>query len=553
MIEGCEVMTDALKSQGVEVVFGIVGIPIVELGTAFMAGGLRYIGMRNEQAASYAAGAAGYMTGRPGVCLVVPGPGVVHALAGLANAQQNCWPMILIGASSDTFLDGCGAFQESPHLQYVRPYVKWAARVDSVERIPFYVEKAVRMSIYGRPGPVYLDIPGNFVQAEVAESRIIALPRCPAPPRCLAEPSAVAAAIKQLAGAERPLIIIGKGAAYSGAEKELLALVEATGIPFLPTPMGKGVISDEHPQCAAAARSLVLRGADVVLLVAARLNWMLHFGKPPRWAKDVKILQLDVSAEEMNNNVAASVMLQGDAKAVTSQLLAAAEESKLAHPEDSPWWAAIRAKVDSNVAKSAELMADDRRPMSYYRALKAVRDAIEPDAIIIGEGANTMDIGRTILGNRYPRHRLDAGTYGTMGIGYGFAIAAAVHFPDKQIVMVQGDSAFGFSAMELEVAARYKLPIKTIILNNNGIYQGLEELPEEAEDIPVTCLTPRAHYEKLAVAFGGTGYYVDSPDELPAVLARALKDAGPTVVNVRIETMGQRKSQDFDWLSRSKL
>jgi 2-hydroxyacyl-CoA lyase 1 len=547
-IRGATVIARALRQQGVEYMFGVVGFPVVPIAVAAQREGIRYLGFRNEQAASYAAGAVGYLTGRPGACLAVSGPGMVHAIAGLSNAWANCWPMILLGGANDSYQNGRGAFQEAPQIEAARPFVKYAARPDRPERLPFYVEQAVRTSLYGRPGAVYLDLPNDVITARLDEEKLELPPRCPEPPRTLAEPEAVERALAALRSAQRPLVIVGKGAAYARAEREVRELVDRTQLPFLASPMGKGVIPDDHALSVAPARSHALQSADVVLLIGARLNWIMHFGLPPRFAEGVRVIQIDVAAEEIGTNVPAEVALVGDARAVAAQLNDALRREPWTYPRDSEWWTALRNAVEENRAAVDAMLQDDSEPMGYYRVLREVRDLIPRDAIICSEGANTMDIGRSVLPNYEPRHRLDAGSFGTMGVGLGFAIAAAVVHPDRKVVAVEGDSAFGFSGMEVEVACRYKLPITFIVINNNGIGAGVEELPPEG--IPPFVYTPGAHYERVIEAFGGRGYFVTRPAELGPALKEALADPTPSVVNVLIDPRAQRKPQKFEWLTR---
>ncbi|HVS63352.1 MAG TPA: oxalyl-CoA decarboxylase [Thermoanaerobaculia bacterium] len=546
-LRGGTVIARALRRQGVDTVFGVVGFPIYGIARAVQKEGMRYVGFRNEQAASYAAGAVGYLTGRPGVCLTVSGPGMVHAVAGLANAWANCWPMLLIGGANDGFQNGLGAFQEAPQIEAARPFVKYAARPDSLERIPFYVEQAIRSSLYGRPGAVYLDLPNDLISGAAPANAVEWSPRCPEPPRPHADPAEVERALDLLRRAERPLIVVGKGAAYSRAEAEVRALVERSRIPFLPTPMGKGVLRDDHELSAAPARSFALQNADVVLLIGARLNWMLHFGRPPRFAEGVRTIQIDIAGEEMGNGVPADVALVGDAKAVARQLDAALEAEPWSHPVDSAWRRALRERSEHNLAAVQAMLDDDAETLGYYRALREIRDRLSEDTVVVAEGANTMDISRTVLPNFHPRHRLDAGSFGTMGVGCGFAIAAAVVHDDRKVVAVQGDSAFGFSGMEVEVACRHRLPITFIVLNNNGIQTGVHELDE----IPQPwAYTVGARYELIAEAFGGRGFRVESLSGLGPALDQALAGDGVSVVNVMIDPDARRKPQEFGWLTR---
>uniref|UniRef100_A0A1A8NXH6 2-hydroxyacyl-CoA lyase 1 n=1 Tax=Nothobranchius rachovii TaxID=451742 RepID=A0A1A8NXH6_9TELE len=335
-VTGAQLVAESLKTQKVDYMFGIVGVPVIEVAMAAQAAGIKYVGMRNEQAACYAASAVGYMTGRPGACLVVSGPGLIHALGGMANANMNCWPVIVIGGSSDRNQETAGAFQEFPQVEACRLYSKFSARPSSLEAIPSVVEKAVRTSIYGRPGAVYVDIAGDMVNAKVERTKVRGVSCCSPPPVSLADHTAVTEAVALLKAAKAPLVIIGKGAAYGRAEAVLREFVETSGLLFLPTPMGKGVIPDDHPNCVSAARSRALLQADVVLLLGARLNWILHFGLPPRFNPNVKIIQVDLCAEEMGNNVRPAAALLGDIKAVVSQV-----RSRLPYKSTDSFWVCV--------------------------------------------------------------------------------------------------------------------------------------------------------------------------------------------------------------------
>jgi 2-hydroxyacyl-CoA lyase 1 len=547
-LTGAVVLARALKQQGVEYMFGIVGFPVIDIAAAAQAEGITYIGMRNEQSASYAAQAASYLTGRPQACVVVSGPGVIHALAGLANAQQNCWPMILIGGASPTYQNGMGAFQEERQVALAAPLCKYAHAVEHVERIPYYVEQAVRTSLYGRPGPAYLDMPDDIIQGKVEADQIVTTGTVGDAPRSQAMPEDVAAALAVLESAERPLVVIGKGMAWSRAEDEVREFIERTQLPFLASPMGKGILSDDDPLSIGAARSHALKEADVVFLMGARLNWIMHFGLPPRFAPGVRIIQLDIAAETIGTNVAAEVALVGDGKAVAAQLNAALDQRPWQYPKETDWRGDLRNQAAGNLEAVAKMSNDNSSPMNYYRAYRDIVEWLPSNAIIIGEGANTMDIGRTQMFNSGPRQRLDAGTYGTMGVGLGFMIAAAVVHPDRPIIGVQGDSAFGFSGMELETAVRYKLPIKLIVLNNGGIGEGVAALPPDGQ-YPGTMLTAGAHYEGIMEVFGGKGFYVTDPADLQAALDAAMAFPGPALINVLIHPKAGRKPQPFAWLT----
>ena len=541
-------MARSLKQQGVNFMYGVVGFPVQPIAAAAQEIGIKYIGMRNEQSASYAAQAAGYLTGRPGACLTVSGPGVIHGLAGLANAQQNCWPMIMIGGASPSYQNGMGAFQEERQVQLASPFCKYAHAVEHVHRVPYYVEQAVRHSIYGRPGASYLDMPDDIIQGEIDEDEVKMAATIPEPPRMQAVPEDVEAALDAMESAERPLVIVGKGMAWAQAEDEVRAFIERTQLPFLASPMGKGVMDDNHPLSVGAARSHALKEADVIFLMGARLNWILHFGLPPRFNKDVRIIQLDISPEAIGNNAPTEVALVGDGKTIVNQLNGALENRQWFFPTGSDWMAAIQEKAEANAAAVKPMIDDDSAPTNYYRALKDISAWATEDAVIIGEGANTMDIGRTQLPNVSPRLRLDAGTYGTMGIGMGFAIAAATVHPERPIISVSGDSAIGFSGMELETACRHKLPIKIVVLNNGGIGKGIAEFPKDAP-LPPGVLTIGARYDKMMEAFGGKGFFIEDPKDLAGALEEAKAFEGPALVNVLLHPEAGRKPQQFGWLT----
>ena len=547
-ITGATLIARSLKQQGIDHLFGVVGFPVGPIAAAAQEEGINYVGMRNEQAASYAAQAYGYMTGRPGACIVVTGPGVVHGLAGLANAQQNCWPMILIGGASETYRGGMGAFQEERQVLIATPFCKFAHGIESVQRIPYYVEMATRHSIYGRPGACYLDIPDDIISGECELDDIIQVERVPEPPRMIAPAENIEAALDVLEGAERPLVLVGKGMAWAHAENEVREFIDRTQLPFVRSPMGKGVVPDDHPLAASAARTLALQQADVIFLMGARFNWIFHFGLPPRFAPDVKVIQLDISAEEIGHNKPSEVALVGDGKAIMSQMNQALGGRQWFYPKDTPWRTALNEKVAANVAQIKSQVNDDTAPAGYFRALRDVAAWMPENAILSAEGAGTMDIGLTQLPVSDARACLNAGTYGTMGVGLGHAIAACVVHPDRPVIHLSGDSAIGFSGMEMETLARYNLPAKIVVLNNGGIGPGMPEIPENPMmNMKPNALIYGARYDKIMEDFGGKGFFVEDPKDIPAALDQAMAFPGPALVNIVISQSSSRKPQQFTW------
>lgn len=566
-ISGNEVLAKALKQQGIEFVFGIVGIPVIELGMTLQSVGIKYVGMRNEQAACYAAQAIGYLTGTPGACLVVSGPGLLHCYGGMANAQVNCWPLLVIGGSAPQDHEGIGGFQECNQVELSRPYCKYSARPSSVQLIPMHVEKAVRLAKYGRPGVSYLDFPGNLLQQLASEDLIPTHYACPDAPKAFPNPKLISQAVHLLTTAKNPLVIVGKGAAYATAEKEVNELIKMANLPFLATPMGKGVVPDTASECVASARTFALLNADVILLLGARLNWMLHFGKPPRFAPNVKIIQIDVCPEEFHNSVQTTVPLQADLVPAVAAINEVLKKRNFFVNKASEWWTKLAKSCQDNKEKVLNMALDVSTPLNYYAVFHHLQEMMPTNSIIVSEGANTMDIGRAMLLNNLPRHRLDAGTFGTMGVGPGFAVAASMwckqYAPNKRVFCVEGDSAFGFSGMEIETMYRHKLPIIIVIVNNNGIYGGLDkdtfnELRDGdgviAEMLPPTSLTVNVHYEKMMSMFGEQGFFCTTIKELQAALNKCLSfNDKPSIINVMINPSADRKPQAFAWLTGSKL
>lgn len=556
MTDGFHLIVDALRLNDLSTIYGLVGIPITDVARAAQARGMRFIGFRQEQAAGHAAAAAGFLTRRPGVCLTVSAPGFLNGLVALANATTNCFPMIQISGSSEREIVDLqqGDYEELDQLAAARPFAKAAFRVDRPEDIGTGVARAIRGAVSGRPGGVYLDLPakvlGATIDAEVGRASLFKAVD-PAPSQ-LATPESIDRALRLLAGAERPLIVLGKGAAYAQADEELRELVESTGIPFLPMSMAKGLLPDDHPQSAAAARSLVLKDADVVMLVGARLNWLLAHGRAPRWSAECRFIQVDISPEEIDSNRPIAAPVVADVKAATRQLLAALRPGQIT-PRRA-WLDAIDAKKTENVQRMQARLAADAAPMNFYGALRAIRDVLaeQDGTFVVNEGANTLDFGRDILPMHEPRKRLDCGTWGVMGVGMGYAIAAAVE-SGRSVVAVEGDSAFGFSGMELETICRYELPIVVVVFNNGGVYKG-DEVNRFSSDPAPTALLRTSRYDKLIEAFGGAGYYAADPETVASSLREALASRKPALVDCVIDpTAGTESGHLTDLNPQSPL
>jgi oxalyl-CoA decarboxylase len=540
LTDGFHLVIDALKLNGIDTIYGVPGIPITDLGRMAQAAGIRVISFRHEQNAGNAAAIAGFLTKKPGVCLTVSAPGFLNGLTALANATTNCFPMILISGSSEREIVDLqqGDYEEMDQLAIAKPLCKAAFRVLHAADIGIGLARAIRAAVSGRPGGVYLDLPAKlFSQVIDAEAGAKSLVKVidPAPAQIPA-PDAVKRVLDVLKSAKRPLIILGKGAAYAQADEAIRALVEGSGIPFLPMSMAKGLLPDNHPQCAGAARSTVLKDADVVMLIGARLNWLLSHGKGKTWGEphSKKFIQIDIEPKEMDSNVEIVAPLVGDIGSCVAALHAAVANKWPAVPAD--WIATVKAKRDENVAKMAPRLMNNASPMDFHGALGVLRAVIKdhPDAILVNEGANTLDLARGVIDMYQPRKRLDVGTWGVMGIGMGFAVAAAVE-TGKPVLAVEGDSAFGFSGIEIETICRYSLPVCVVVFNNNGIYRGTNVNPSGGADPATTVFVKDARYDKMMEAFGGTGVLATTPDELGRAVRAAIKSGKPTLINAAID------------------
>ncbi|CAI0451470.1 unnamed protein product [Linum tenue] len=556
LVDGNVLAAKSFARCGVKHMFGVVGIPVTSFANRAVSFGVRFFAFHNEQSAGYAASAYGYLTGRPGLLLTVSGPGCVHGLAGLSNAMANTWPMVMISGSCDQSDAGRGDFQELDQLEAVKPFSKFSVRAKDIKDIPNCVVQVLDWAVSGRPGGCYLDLPTDVLHQTLTESEaeeLLASAIDGADRKLIGTEiarSEIERAAELLKKAERPLIVFGKGAAYARAETELKKLVERTGIPFLPTPMGKGLLPDTHELAASAARSLAIGKCDVALVVGARLNWLLHFGEPPKWSKDVKFILVDVSKDEIELRKP-HVGVVGDAKRALELLNVQIKDDPFCFARNHPWVEGISKKAKDNVSRMESQLAKDVVPFNFLTPMRIIRDAISgmgsPAPIVVSEGANTMDVGRSVLVQSEPRTRLDAGTWGTMGVGLGYCIAAAVAEPDRLVVAVEGDSGFGFSAMEVETLVRYQLPVVVIVFNNGGVYGGDRRSPDEIkgpfkDDPAPTSFVPGAAYHLLIEAFGGKGYLVGTPDELRSALTESFSARKPAVINVTIDPFAGAES-----------
>lgn len=538
LTDGFHLVIDALKLNGIDTIYGVPGIPITDLARLAQAEGIRFIGFRHEQSAGNAAAIAGYLTKKPGICLTVSAPGFLNGLVALANATTNGFPMIQISGSSERHIIDLqqGDYEELDQMNAAKPYTKAAYRVNRPEDIGIGVARAIHAAVSGRPGGVYLDLTANVLGAALdADAGTKSLVRVVDPaPRQVPAPESIDRALGLLATAQRPLIILGKGAAYAQADADIRSFIETTGIPYLPMSMAKGLLPDNHPQCAAAARSFVLGQADVVVLIGARLNWLLGHGKPPQWSPKVRFVQVDISPTEIDSNRPIAAPVVADIGSAMSAFLAMLKPGQI--KVQSAWTKAIADRKQHNIESMAARLNANPNPMNFSSALRAIRDTLtrNKDVYVVNEGANTLDFARNIIDMYEPRKRLDTGTWGVMGIGMGYAIGAAVT-TGKPVVAIEGDSAFGFSGMEIETICRYSLPVVTIVFNNGGIYRGDDVNRAGGTDPAATAFVKDSRYDKLIEAFGGTGHHVSDAQGLTKALTESLASGKPALINCVID------------------
>lgn len=544
MKTGADLLIDALQKNGLNNIYGVVGIPVTDFARLAQLRGMKFFGFRREDAAVDAAAAAGYLTQKPGVALTVSAPGFLNGLTALAQATKNCFPLIMISGSSERHIIDLdqGDYEGLDQYNVAKPFCKAAYRVDRAQDMGLAVARAVRTALSGRPGGVYLDLPANTIgqQIEVTDDSDAGIYEVvdPAPKQAPSD-EAINRAVEVIKGAKKPLIILGKGAAYAQSEKLVQKLVAETDIPLLPMSMAKGLISDEDKHSAAAARSLSLNGADVVILIGARLNWMLSHGAAPTFNPNAKFVQLEIEATEFDSNQKIDAPLQGDLNSILAKLVPALEKAGYQTPQ--AWLDEISAKTAENAAKFAKRVeaGETNAKFGYYGTLEPIKEYFlkNPDTYLVSEGANTLDIGRNMIDMKLPRHRLDTGTWGVMGVGLGYAIATAIE-TGKPVVALEGDSAFGFDGMEMETICRYHLPITVVVVNNGGIYNGTDR--EVADQPGPTMLDATARYEYMAKAFGGDSYFVSSYQEMKVVFEQAVASKRPNIINVQIDpSMGK--------------
>jgi len=507
-----------------DTLFYIMGGPMIETEAAVIKLGARAIDTRHEQAASLMAHAYSRITRKPGVCMGASGPGATNLVTGVANAFVDAAPMIAVGGSSPRVFYEMEAFQEIDQLAVFKPITKWAARIYDTRRIPELVAMAYRQATTGKPGPVYLDVPGDVLGDSVDESTITyPKPWAPAP-RTHGDPGAISEAIALLAKAERPLILGGSGVWWSDAAAAFQAFVEATGIPFYTTPISRGTVAEDHELAFLNARAKAFSEVDVLLAVGTRFNFVIQFGRPPRFAADAKIIHVDVNPTELNHNRQADVPIAGDARAVLEQLTREAR-GKIDRGRYARWVSKLKILDTEKASEMDKQMSSEDTPIHPLRLCKEVRDFLKRDAILVVDGQEILNYGRQSIPTYVPGHRLNSGAFGCMGVGLPFGIGAKIAKPGTQVVVLHGDGSYGINGMEIDTAVRHRVPVLCVISNNGGW------TADPKQDKPGRNLG-YSRYDKMAQDFGAHGEYVEKPHEIRPALDRAAASGKPAVVNV---------------------
>ncbi len=556
-VTGMYILAESLKRLGLMDVYGLVGIPVTEVAYAMQKIGMNYYGFRFEQQAGMAAATHGYLTRKPGVLLTVSSLGFMNGLTATANATINCYPMIQIsGASDPQMVDmDMGTYEQLDQLNTARPVVKAAFRCSHAKDIPSAVARAYRAAVSGRPGGVYIDMTTPAL-AEIMDAKDAeALFYTPVDIYSPVAPSqdAVDRAVATLLAAKRPAILLGKGAAYAQVDDRIKKLVETYNIPYLAMSMAKGLMPDDGPLSALSCRSTIMEQADVVMVIGARINWMLSFGRG-KWNPAMKFIQLDVQPTEIDRNVPIAAPVVGDMGLALDAILAGLEGKKMS--ADPAWLQSLQAESKEKNAKFAARLAAaaTASPMNHWTAIGAIKPVLEsnPDVILINEGANTLDDTRDSVNMSLPRHRVDCATWSIMGMGMGSTIGAAVA-TGKSVVAVEGDSAFGFSGMDFATICRYNLPCTVVVFNNGGIYNGVGVNPSGGTAPAPTTLDINARYDKLGDAFGAQTYHVTTPQELTTALTEAIASKKPCLIDVQLAADSGKESGHIGYLNPTPL
>jgi 2-hydroxyacyl-CoA lyase 1 len=537
---GGQLAARQLKAAGIGAVFGVVAGPMIEILSGAVEEGLTVVNCRHEVSAGLMASAYGWVKRKPGVCVVGSGPGMTNAVTPMHVATESAMPLVVLGGSAYGIRRGLGGFQEADQRAFARPACKWTLEVDSTERIPEIVHLALGKAANGRPGAVYLDFPGHWVARRVDAEKAPLRERAPEIAAPHPAPAAVEHIADLLARAERPLLLIGKGAAWAGAGAALAQLADL-GIPYVTSPMARGTIPDDHRCFMNSARGAALKGADAIVMIGGRFNWIFGYGGARGFAAGVRIAQVDVEAGEFYSGAEIELGVVADADVCARALVTALSGRKL-RSADGAWLRALATARDENEARLRASMESDAMPIDPHRLVAEVTAALPRSSSIAIDGETIMGISRQILPCYGERQLFNAGTTGCMGTGVPYAIGAKLARPDAPSVAVLGDYAFGAAALEVETAARVGAPVVFVVANNEGIAGHMIQDNFFPPGSPrIASLLP-ANYEKFAELVDGHAERVERPEQIRPALDRALASGKVSVVHVRVDPKATRLS-----------
>jgi acetolactate synthase I/II/III large subunit len=527
---GGHLIAEALRNEGVTHLFTLSGGHIAPIYDGCVDVGIRVVDFRHEQSAAHAADAWARLTLTPGVCGVTAGPGLTDAITGIANAKYADSPILVLSGKNPIIEFDRGSLQEMDQVTLVSSITKWARTCFDTRALGDYVTAALRHAMSGRKGPVFLDVP---LDVQVNSARDVQVPRgYRTDARPLGDPDFVKRAARLIGQAERPIIFAGSGVRWSGAHEALAALAEAIKAPVFLNSLARGCLPPDHPSFFLAAPRLALGQCDVLLAFGVDWDFRLGFGHK-NFAEDVRVIQVDVDAVHIGRNRPVEVGIVGDPGKVMEQMLA----EGVGTAEEPAWTGTVRDEERRLQAKAEEGMESDAVPVHPQRFAREIRDFLDPDAIVVGDGGDIVGHSAAIVQARYPGHWLDPGPLGTLGVGPGFAIAAKLAKPDKQVLIIYGDGAFGLNAMEYDTAIRAGIPFVGIIGNDRawGQTKTVQAVMYGPDKTPAADLgdTP---YDRMVEALGGDGERVEKPSEIGPALQRAFDSGVPACINVPIDS-----------------
>lgn len=530
VFDGHTILAKSLKEHGITHVYSISGTPIEQTLSLCAKNNIRVIGVHHQQAAVMMAAAQNYLTGKLVAAVILSaGPAVTNSTTGILVAQDNCFPLLVIGSRRALEKEGIGYFQELNAVPIFASITKSSKLVDSTAKIYQMISEGIKIAISGRPGVSYLDIPEDILDRKIdTYNNILSeLIQVPQPNQEVLEK-----AIDLLKKAQRPVLIIGKGIRWSEPYQEIDFLVNNLGIPFITSPMGKGYLPDNNSLCFNAISSQILLSSDLILIVAARLNWTFRFGT--EFAENAQVIHIDIEPSELGKNIIPTVGIVGDAKAVLKKIVSGLTQSKL--PISNSWLNILYSEREKKINQWELLAQEDSLPISPHRLIKEIGESLPQDAIVVIDGRVILQVSQNILPSYFPASRFTSGTNGCMGTGIPFGIGAKLSYPHRPVIVITGDTAFGFNAMEMETAIRLRLPIIVIIANNQGNSGSLKQKAFYSANYPdlVTMFQPNIRYEKIMEAFGGCTEYVETSEQIKPAFTRALKSGISTCINVKV-------------------